>query len=61
MAPLWLLLRDLLEGRRAIVDRDHFIAGIAKDSPAHVLSSHTVIGEQYSSRQGVSFGEGEIA
>ena len=56
-----LLFCNFLECGRPIVDRDHLIAGIAEDSPAHVLGSYAVIGEQDSSRQGLSSGQGEIA
>ena len=56
-----LVFGDFLEGRRAVIDSNYFVAGIGEDTPAHVLGSHAVVGKQYSSRQGFSFGEGETA
>ena len=58
---IWLVLGNLLQGRRAIIDSDHLIAGIAKDLPAHVLGGYAVVGEQYFSRQGDVLWWGEMS
>ena len=56
-----LVFRNFLERRRAVVDRNHVVSRIGEDTSAHILGSHAVVGKQYSSRQGISFGEGETA
>ena len=47
--------RNFLEGCRSVVHRSDVVTGVAKDSPAHVLGSHAIIGEQDFPRQAMSF------
>ena len=49
---------DFLQRGRTVIDSNDFVTGIGKDSSAHVLGGHTVIGKQYFARQGMSFGVG---
>ena len=48
-----LKLCDLLERRRTIIDRNQFVTSVREDAPAHVLGGYAVVGEQYSSCQGI--------
>ena len=48
---------DPLEGGGPVIDGNHVIPGIGQDLSAHVLGGHTVIGQQYFSRQASPFAQ----
>ena len=53
-----LLLRNLLQRGRAVVDRNDFVSRIREDFPPHILGGHAVVGEQYLPGQRFSSEEG---